>query len=1178
MTLMEALLNLLLGLAGNGISELVIRRHQQSLDEVAGRKDALKNALASRRTLREEIAAACVQLAQHRAQISDAPRNDALWRVLASDSFQNDLAEWISRAAPDEGAQARERLSQTMRAALSDTSAPGQDLSFLETRYFEVLERLIAANPVIARWRHQLTLDFLREQVAVLRERAEEASGNYSAARKHAAIESYCDKTLKAWDIIDLTNLPEGDIQLATQKLLLRQLYMPLRLHVEGSGDQSGNDLSLATLEEMRNARRLAEAGRAHGTSGSRSEKSRQSAGERLKVAQRLVVLGDPGGGKTTLLRWMATAFLLRYRDDDAARQLPDIDTLPDKKWLPILIRCRDLGDADLCRSFPDFLTQHLYKTELQPADAEVMRAVVLTAIARGDAILLIDGLDEISHPLVRMKFCQEIERTAARYPDVPLVVTSRIVGYRDMPYRMGNGFEHAAIADLTHDDKRQFAERWTEVTEQHQPEHERLKRKQDLIGALQASRRIQQLTGNPMLLTTLALVKRKVGKLPSRRTKLYQEAISVLLNFNPLHETIDEAEAIPQLEYVAYDMCLHGVQRLTEDDLLTLLDRVRRDYPNVRAIRRREPEVFLRLLEARSSILIKSGGAWSEKTGSEHAIWEFRHLTFQEYLASRALIDGRYPDRDRSVPLAEQVSRLAAPKVIHDGATSGAELQLSESWQETLRMLVVDCNDDDVDAVLEAIATPLADEDGSQTAYPRLMLAALCLADEPNASNSTAASVLQRFADEGARFEEAFEFDKAGPGIAIELDSTPWGDLLRRCLVRTYLTCRPPARQPVANTFIGSLTHVRELRTSPALWRAEIIRRAENLAAALAAADDERAVAAMLIAMQTAFEYERTARVFDRSIPDLCRVLERGPALCHAAAWTLVSIVGGWLSRTENSRTMIVLTTPQLEVVTAALARAEPIETWTRNCLIHILGHHAYRPATDLLMAELTASNGETGPAAALALERIGTERAEAALVQALEFSKGEQLYNIVETLGARRARDAVPSLFAALLRTKSDIKRPGPTHFYIRFDGPDDDVLTSILRALHKIGRVQDTAVLRQMLHERPPDTPEVRVAAAVALDLLGDASSSADVRKFLRATDRELRILAVEFLACTEDEATHYLLTSDLNGMLPFIDPQNRITVDRIRHAALKLQRTESAVREQYEALAEKYALQF
>lgn len=166
-------------------------------------------------------------------------------------------------------------------------------------------------------------------------------------------------------------------------------------------------------------------------------------------------------------MRWIATAYLLRYRNDPSFKQIPDTQTLPDRRWIPVLIRCRDLGEADLCRSFTDFLSQHLRKTELLPYEADVMRAVILDSIAKGDALVLVDGLDEITNLQVRMMFCQELERTALRYPEAHIVATSRIVGYRDMPYRMGTGFEHGVIAELTREDKDLFARRWVEVTEQ---------------------------------------------------------------------------------------------------------------------------------------------------------------------------------------------------------------------------------------------------------------------------------------------------------------------------------------------------------------------------------------------------------------------------------------------------------------------------------------------------------------------------------------------------------------------------------------------------------------------------------------------------------------------------------------------------------------------------------------
>lgn len=407
--------------------------------------------------------------------------------------------------------------------------------------------------------------------------------------------------------------------------------------------------------------------------------------GELLGASRRLVILGDPGGGKTTMLRWMATAYLLRHKGDPAYNQIPDTATLPEHPWIPVLIRCRDLHESHLGSCFTDFLCQHLNKTTLQPEEARIMNAVILDRIAKGEILLLVDGLDEITNPKVRMMFCQELERTAARYPDTPIVVTSRIVGYRDMFYRMGSGFEHGVIAELDRDDKDLFAERWVAVTEQRQTETEQAKRAEELLEALHSSDRIERLTGNPMLLTTLALVKRKVGKLPNRRNKLYAEAVAVLLNWNPrYYETIEETEALPQLEYLAYEMCRRGVQRLNNDEVLDLLDKLRNEYPNIRAIRNRKPEEFLTQLEARSSILIKSGGVWQDNKTREQYVWEFRHLTFQEYLAARALFDGRYPNRDKGKSLAEQVAPLAGTvekaKPPESGPRNKKEMEVPES------------------------------------------------------------------------------------------------------------------------------------------------------------------------------------------------------------------------------------------------------------------------------------------------------------------------------------------------------------------------------------------------------------------------------------------------------------------------------------------------------------------
>ena len=615
--ILEAILSYLINLASNERSAAIAVSRERKLKEALEQEEPLRKALAFTRSLRDEVRSTCMELARNQSRFDVTREEEPVWRLLADDAFQADLVEWLMTGAIEEGEAAKGRFMNAIELALREAGAAPERITFLRAGYFEALEKTVFTNPILANWRHQLSLDYLREQVVFLRRQAEEAAGVFSPQKQQDALDRYCERALADWDIIDLSNLPEGDIHMVTQKLLLRQLYMPLRIEVEPARQGEGGDAALARLEEAREARRHREAGHSLNDEPGLFDrkKTRAPIGERLQASRRLVVLGDPGGGKTTMLRWMATAYLLRHNNDSAFDQLPDTQTLPHRSWIPVLIRCRDLGEPDLCRCFVDFLTQHLNKTKLLPGEAGVMRAVILDCIAKGEALLLVDGLDEIANPRVRMMFCQELERTAARYPEAPIVVTSRIVGYRDMPYRMGAGFEHGQVADLSRDDKDLFARRWVDVTEQYQSAEEKAKRAQELLDALHYNDRIERLTGNPMLLTTLALVKRKVGKLPNKRTKLYSEAVSVLLNWNPrLYETIEEDEAIPQLEYLAYEMCWRGVQRLTDDEVLDLLDKLRSEYPNIRAVKRREPREFLALLEARSSILIKSGGIWQKK------------------------------------------------------------------------------------------------------------------------------------------------------------------------------------------------------------------------------------------------------------------------------------------------------------------------------------------------------------------------------------------------------------------------------------------------------------------------------------------------------------------------------------------------------------------------------------
>ncbi len=145
------------------------------------------------------------------------------------------------------------------------------------------------------------------------------------------------------------------------------------------------------------------------------------------------------------------------------------------------------------------------------------------------------------------------------------------------MRFRMGRGFRHSTITDLSKEEMDEFARRWTAATEARKSEAQRTEVAQKLINDIHSNERVERLAGNPMLLTTLALVHRKIGRLPQRRVDLYREAVQVLLNWRgEIDEPLDWQEAVPQLAYVAYSICEQGVQRLPKNPVVRLFEVIR--------------------------------------------------------------------------------------------------------------------------------------------------------------------------------------------------------------------------------------------------------------------------------------------------------------------------------------------------------------------------------------------------------------------------------------------------------------------------------------------------------------------------------------------------------------------------------------------------------------------------
>lgn len=257
--------------------------------------------------------------------------------------------------------------------------------------------------------------------------------------------------------------------------------------------------------------------------------------------------------------------------------------------------------------SFADLL-QALAEREPVRQHARVFRALVDRALLAGRVLLLVDGLDEISDAGDRAAFVCTLRSAVQAYPNTALLVTSREAGFRHVAAHLAPLCTLSNLSPFDDDDISRLSVAWhAEVV----GNNEKVRADAQALAATVVNNdRIKRLAVNPLLLTTLLLVKRWVGSLPTRRVALYGKAVEVLLmTWNTEgYKPIPDDQAIPQLCYVASAMMLEGVQKISRQHLALTLQEARTALPTELGYVEGTVDEFINRIEDRSSLLMMSG------------------------------------------------------------------------------------------------------------------------------------------------------------------------------------------------------------------------------------------------------------------------------------------------------------------------------------------------------------------------------------------------------------------------------------------------------------------------------------------------------------------------------------------------------------------------------------------
>jgi hypothetical protein len=326
----------------------------------------------------------------------------------------------------------------------------------------------------------------------------------------------------------------------------------------------------------------------------------------------RSVLLGDPGGGKTTA----ANVLMHHFAGDPRGR-------------VPFLVTLRNYASGDPPQHSVVGYIEHVLTTVYQiPPPAGLVELLLLT----GRAVVVFDGLDELLDTGLRADVTGRVEDFCIEYPLVPVLVTSRVVGYEQARlddreftcYRLG-GFGDGEVIE--------YAQKWFRQDSDARPG--------DADTFLAESASVPDLRSNPLLLSLMCILYRGEGSLPRNRAEVYQQCADLLFRRwdarRRIHQELRAGHMVePALRNLAWRLFARDLPQptITERELIDASARFLhgRGFESEDDARAAAGE-FVEFCRGRMWVFTDAGS-----TATGERLYAFTHRTFLEYFAAAQL------------------------------------------------------------------------------------------------------------------------------------------------------------------------------------------------------------------------------------------------------------------------------------------------------------------------------------------------------------------------------------------------------------------------------------------------------------------------------------------------------------------------------------------------------------
>ncbi|MEI6330570.1 MAG: GUN4 domain-containing protein [Pseudanabaena sp. ELA645] len=356
---------------------------------------------------------------------------------------------------------------------------------------------------------------------------------------------------------------------------------------------------------------------------------------EKLK---KISIRARGGYGKTTLLKYLAYTYSNRaYGDYKAPKFMP---------FLLYLSRCVKLINQDDSLELTQLLTDHAHKL-LENQECTAPDDWAKNLLLDGQALVMLDGFDEIPSSEERVKVSAWLNREMQKYRKSVFILTSRPTAYR-LDYPNKKLFMNYWINDFDDKQRQEFLEKWYIYQEGKAAkgldrgiQKKAKTRAKSLLDQIDARPELKALSGNALMLNMMVRYHRdKKGKdLPQRKFELYRGILELQLDRRPTEKGIElllnsAIERQQVLQVVALEM-MQQVTSATKND-----DEGFKQISHEHLIESIEQALTNKGWTIKADEFLKQMVDVSELLVKRDENYEFSHLSFQSFLAAWELYD----------------------------------------------------------------------------------------------------------------------------------------------------------------------------------------------------------------------------------------------------------------------------------------------------------------------------------------------------------------------------------------------------------------------------------------------------------------------------------------------------------------------------------------------------------